>query len=99
MTREEIENECTCDGNKYYYWCSNCRKAEDEIDKELAELRAWKARAMPFIEAECENIGECLAVREPFKEDGFMTPELHDAVTKDLEENHAILRELVKGEE
>jgi hypothetical protein len=68
-----------------------------DVAKETIEsLRAWQERALPFLEGLCEEQGEYLAMREPFKEDGFMTQELHDSVTKDLEENHAILRELIK---
>lgn len=76
----------------------------DIIDKlhavtdENQSLKDWQARALPWIEAECEQIGEALAMRKSFKEmapDGFMTKELWESITMDLWKNHAELRQLL----
>ncbi len=58
-------------------------------DKELAELRAWKEKAMPFIEEALEN----------FESYMYSQRLVAKGLTKENQETHAILTELIKGEE
>ena len=82
--------------DKKYYDLNDLYEDIENLQVELQSLRAWKEKARPWIEAHCEETGEALAMRGEFKEDGFMTKELFDDVTRELEENHKELTELLK---
>lgn len=45
-TRSQIDDNCNCEDHK----CSNCNNTIDKLLAELTALRAWKAKARPFLE-------------------------------------------------
>jgi len=83
----------------------NTRPIEDELRARVKELEAWQKEALPFIEAECGNLSDCLATSLPWEEsiwvnkNDFMTKELYEDIESVNTENHRLLVSLIKQAE
>ena len=70
--------------------CNGCGHSLIDINAELQALRAWKEKAMPWIEANLEEVEESIKGR---------SIEAYEAGTKVLIEDHKELTELLGGDD
>ena len=70
-------------------FCKEVNEYIADLHRELDELREWKEKAKPFIQAEYENLEECLTFRKLAFKDAY----------KDVCEDLQILKKLLNVNE